>query len=159
MGFSKLDFLGQIASLERRLRGAGLKRPSPCLIRSAPGRHRVCGLSETSEECANFCILGGIRPSYSWILEYAELEQKTHGKIFISKLAFSKLASYFVPATPFSWSHLEAFGLLSYDCCVVAFRDRISRPNPFVRGLSSRGAVLYPTTSLHPVSVRAESSS
>ena len=27
-----------------------------------------------------------------------------------------KLASYFVPTTLFSWSPLEAFGLLSYDC-------------------------------------------
>ena len=45
--------------------GGRLKRPSPCLIRSAPGQDRVCGLSETSEECANFCILGGIRSKYS----------------------------------------------------------------------------------------------
>ena len=44
----------------------------------------------------------------------------------------TKLASYFVPTTLYSWSHLEAFGLLSYDCCVVAFRYRTSRLNTFV---------------------------
>ena len=33
----------------------------------------------------------------------------------------------------FSWLHLEAFRLLSYDCCVVAFLYRISRLNTFVR--------------------------
>ena len=66
---------GLIASFERRLRGAA-QSPSPCRIRSAPGRDRVRGLSETSEKCANFCILGGIRPSYSWISAYADLERK-----------------------------------------------------------------------------------
>ena len=44
----------------------------------------------------------------------------------------SKLASYFASTTLFSWSHLEVFGLLSYDCCVVAFRYRISRLNTFL---------------------------
>ena len=55
-----------------------LKRPSPCRIRSAPGRDRVRGLSKTSEKRANFRMLGGIRPSYSWILAYAELERKIY---------------------------------------------------------------------------------
>ena len=45
----------------------------------------------------------------------------------------SKLASYFVPTTLFSYSHLEAIGLLSYDCCVVPFRYRLSRLYTFVR--------------------------
>ena len=56
--------------------GGRLKRPSPCLICSVLGRDRVCALSETSEKCGKNCILGGIRPSYSWILAYAELERK-----------------------------------------------------------------------------------
>ena len=40
MGFSNLGFLGQISSgvFEGRL-----QRPSPCLIRSVPGRERVRG--------------------------------------------------------------------------------------------------------------------
>ena len=45
--------------------------------------------------------------------------RKTYGKTFFLKLASFRnwLASYFVPTTLFSWSHLEAFGLLctSYD--------------------------------------------
>ena len=76
-----------------------------------------------------------------------------------SKLAFFKSASYFVPTTPFSLSHLEAFGLLSYDCCVVAFRYRISRPNPFVRGFVVEGGRSLPDDIITPSSVRADSSS
>ena len=83
-------------------------------------------------------MLGGIRPSYSWILAYLELERKRHtwymGKhVLPSWRQFQIVASYFVPTTLFSWSHLKAFGLRSYDCCVVAFRYRISRLNTFVR--------------------------
>ena len=63
--------------------GGRLKRPSPCRISSAPGRDRVRGLSETSEKCAIFCILGGVHPSYSWILAYAELEQKPHTRYLV----------------------------------------------------------------------------
>ena len=58
MGFLKLDFLGEIASFERRLQGR-LQRPSPCLIRSPPRRERGWGLSETSEKYTNFDILNG----------------------------------------------------------------------------------------------------
>ena len=103
MGFSELELLGQIASFERRLREpAQTPRALPYLIRSAPGRDRVCGLSETSEKCSNFCILGGIRPSYSWILAYAELERKKHmGKKKFHVSIISKLASYFVPHNTF----------------------------------------------------------
>ena len=54
------------------------RRESPCRIRFAPCRDQVRGLSETSKKCANFCILGGIRPSYSWILAYTKLERKKH---------------------------------------------------------------------------------
>ena len=35
MGFLELEFVGQISSFERRLRGR-LQHPSPCLIRSLP---------------------------------------------------------------------------------------------------------------------------
>ena len=76
----------------------------------------------------------------------------------------SKLASYFVPTTLFSWSHLEAFDLLSYDCCVVAFRHRISRLNTFVRafvvfegGRSLPNDTITPRVSvpiLHPREIR-----
>ena len=39
MGFSEMEFLGQIASFERRLRGTA-PTPLPSLIRSAPNRER-----------------------------------------------------------------------------------------------------------------------
>ena len=39
--------------------GGRLQRPLPRLIRSAPRRERGWGLSETSEKCANFCMLNG----------------------------------------------------------------------------------------------------
>ena len=136
------------------------RRESPCRIRSAPGRDRERGLSETSNKCANFYILSGLRPSYSWILAYAELERKKHiENIYFQVGIVSKLASYFVPTTLFSWSHLEAFGLLSYDCCVVAFRYRISRLNTFVRAfVVFEGGRSLPNDIITP-SVRADSSS
>ena len=64
------SFCSTSAGLEqmKHVLGGRLERPSPCCIRSAPGRHRVRGLSETSEKCASFCILGSICPRYSWIL-------------------------------------------------------------------------------------------
>ena len=48
------------------------------------------------------------------------LNKKTYQvweNIYFQVGIISKLATYFVPTTPFSWSHLEAFGLLctSYD--------------------------------------------
>ena len=63
--------------VRERLRGAA-QTPLALPYRSAPGQDRVRGLSETSEKCADFCILGGIRPIYFWILAYAELERKNH---------------------------------------------------------------------------------
>ena len=145
--------------------GGRLKRPSPCRIRSAPDRDRVRGLSKTSEKCANFGILGGIRPSYSWILAYAEILRKKHmgEHLFLSWHHFQILASYFVPTTLFSWSHLEAFDLLSYDCYVVAFRYQVSRLNTFVRTfvvfeVVFEGGRSLPNDTITP-SVRADSSS
>ena len=119
--------------------GGGSNAPrSAVFVPHLPGRDRVRGLSETSEKRANFCVLGGIRPSYTWILAYAELERKKHTvweNNYFKVDIISKLDSYLVhPTTFFSWSHLEAFsGLLSFDCCVVAFRYRISRLTTFVR--------------------------
>ena len=151
------------AGLERmkHVLGRRLKRPSARCIRSTPGRDWVRGLSETSEKCAKVCFLNGIRPSCSWILAYAELEQKKPmGKhLFPSWPHFQTLASYSVPTTLFSKSHLEAFGLLSYDCYVFAFRYQISRLNTFVRAfvVSEEGRSL-PNDTIRP-SVRADSSS
>ena len=139
--------------------GRRLKCPSPCRIRSAPGRDRVHGLSETSEKCAHFFILGGIRLIYSCILAHAELERKKHiGKqLFPSWHHFQNLV-FFVPTPLFSWSHLEAFGLLSYDCYVVAFRYQISRLNTFVRAfVVFEGGHSLPNDTITP-SVRADSS-
>ena len=64
--------LGQTASFERRLRGAAQTPFSPCRIRSAPGRDRGTWAERGKREvkCVNFSILGGMRPSYFWILAY-----------------------------------------------------------------------------------------
>ena len=74
----------------------------------------------------------------------------------------SKLASYFVPST---LVHGHTSKRLAYcarrttDCCVVAFRYRISRLNTFVRAfiVFERGRSL-PNNSITP-SARADSSS
>ena len=56
-GFSSLGFsvesLCSSAILERRLH-----RPSPCLIRSVPGRKRVRGLREASEKWPRYGLFG-----------------------------------------------------------------------------------------------------
>ena len=71
----------------------------------------------------------------------------------------SRLASYFGPTILFTWSHFGAFGLLSYDCCVVAFRYRISWLNTFVRAfVVFEGGRSRPNDIITP-SVRADSSS
>ena len=145
--------------------GGRLKRPSPWRIRSAPGRDRVRGLSETIEKCANFCILGGICPSYSWILAYAELERKKHtryGKQNISKLASFPI--WLLISSPPHLLHSHTSKRLAYfahrttDCCVVAFRHRISRLNTFVRAfIVFEGGRSLP--SIITPSVRADSPS
>ena len=152
--------LGQIASFERRLRGAAqtpFALPYP--FRTWTGSRTWA--ERDKREVRKKAYLGGIRPSYSWILAYAELstERKKHvGKHLFPSWHHFKVGSYFVPTTFVSWSHLEAFGLLSYDCCVVAFRYRISRLNTFVRALFvvKRGRSL-PNDIITP-SVRADSS-
>ena len=90
MRFSELEFSVKYLR-SSAVFGGRRTRPSPCRIRSAPGRDRVRGLSETSEMCANFCILGGIRPSYSWILAYVKLERRKH------------MGNYLFP----SWPHFQ----------------------------------------------------
>ena len=60
MGFSTSNFsfksLRSSAVFEERL-----QRPSPCLIRSAPGRERVWRLRKAIENWLKKCILGGAR--------------------------------------------------------------------------------------------------
>ena len=87
-------------------------------------------------------------------------EKNVWENIYFQVGIISKLASYFVPTTLFSRSHLEASGLLSYDCCVVAFRYRISRLNTFVRAfvVFEGGRSLPPNDIITP-SARADSSS
>ena len=134
MRFSELKF--SVKSLRSTaVFGGRPKRPSPCRIRSASGRDQVRGLRETSKKCANCCILGGIRPSYSWILAYAELKRKKLrvpgiGKIFISKLASFPNWLRILSPPPFFHGHtskrLAYCAYRTTDCCVVAFRYRIS---------------------------------
>ena len=94
--------LGQIASFERRLRGAAQTPLAlPCPFRTWPGSGTWA--ERDRREVRKFLYLGGIRPSYSWILAYAELKRKKHmGKrLFPSWHHFQILASYSVPTTLF----------------------------------------------------------
>ena len=59
--FSELEFSFKWLRLSAVF-GGRLKRPSPYRTRSAPGRDRVRGLSETSEKCANFLYFGRYTP-------------------------------------------------------------------------------------------------
>ena len=84
-------------------------------------------------------------------------ERNIWENIYFQVGVISKLASYFIPTTLLSWSHLEAFGLLSHDCCVVAFRCRISQLNTFVRAfVVFEGGRSLPNDIITP-SVRADS--
>ena len=63
------------------------------------------------------CILGGIRPSYSWILAYVELERINKGQHFQIGVV-SKLASKFLPDDAFFMAASERLPYRSYYCCV-----------------------------------------
>ena len=91
------------------------QRPSPCRIRSARGRGKT--LSERSEKCTYLCILGGIRPSYSWILAYVELERINKGQHFQIEV-ISKLASKFLPDHSLSMASSKRTLYRGYYCCV-----------------------------------------
>ena len=135
--------------------GGRLKCPSPCRIRSSPSRDRVRGLSETSEKCANIYILGGIRPSYSWILAYAELERKKHrGKHLFPSWHHFQSGFSFRPHHTFCMGTPRSVWLI-----VVSFRYRISRLNTFVRAfVVFQGGCSLPNDIITP-SVRADFSS
>ena len=87
------------------------------------------------------------------------LNEQNMWEIYFQVGIISKMDSYFVPTTLFSWSHLEAFGLLSYDCCVVAFRYRIARLNTCVRAFVVFERGRSRTNDIITPSVRADSSS
>ena len=101
--------------------GGRLKRPSPCRVRSASGRDRVRGLSETSEKCAIFLYFGRHTPEL--LLDLGIYLQSLNEKsIHMGKHIFPswhhfRIGFLFRPHHTFSWSHHEAFGLLctSYD--------------------------------------------
>ena len=80
-------------------------------------------LSEASEKCVFFCILGGIGPSYFWILAYVELERINKGQRFEIGIIF-KLASIFVPDDAFFKAASKRLLYRSYYLllCVVSFR-------------------------------------
>ena len=77
-----------------------------------------------------FCILGGIRPSYSWILAYVELERKNQGTAFQIGI-ISTLESKFLPDDAFFMAASNRLPYRSYYYCCVSL--------PF----GSVGIVLY----------------
>ena len=68
-------------------------------------------------------ILGGIRPSYYWILAYVDLERINKGQHFQIEV-ISKLASEFLPDHSFSVASTKRTPYRSYYLllCVVSFR-------------------------------------
>ena len=96
MGFSNLEFLGQIAAFERRLRRAALT-PLALPYPFCTSTRTQMGAERDKREVRKKMYLGGIRPSYSWIIAYAELERINQ------RDNISKLASKFFPSTLFLW--------------------------------------------------------
>ena len=150
--------LGRIASFERRLQGASqtpLALPYP--FRTWPGSGTWA--ERDKREVRKILYFGRYTPELFldlgiYMQSFQLNEKQIWENIYFQVGIISKLASYFVLTTLFSWLQLEAFGVLSYDCCVVAFRHRISRLKPFVQAfVVFEGGVPYPTTSLQLVSV------
>ena len=100
-------------------------------------------------------ILGGIRPSYSWILAYAELERKKHrGKHLFPSWHHFQSGFSFRPHHTFCMGTPRSVWLI-----VVSFRYRISRLNTFVRAfVVFQGGCSLPNDIITP-SVRADFSS
>ena len=125
--------LDQVASFERRLRGAAhtlLALPYPS--RTWPGSGTWA--EQDKREVRKFLYFGRYTPELFLDTAYVELsmEIKKHMRKHFKLASFPNWLLISSPPHIFSRSHLEAFGLLSYDCCVVAFRYRISRYNTFV---------------------------
>ena len=76
--------------------GGRLQRPSPCLVRAAPDRDQVWGLSETIENLPKCCILRSDARALDCILSSAELERINHGTTFPNSILLPKLASKFL---------------------------------------------------------------
>ena len=136
--------------------GGRLKRPLPCRIRSAPGRDRVRGLSETSEKCAFFFVF--------WAVYTRAILGSWHMPSLKNENTFSKLASFpnwlLISSSPHVF-HGHTLKRLAYfhttECCVVAFRYRISRLNTFVQAfVVFEGGRSLPNKITTP-SVRADS--
>ena len=107
--------LGQIASFERRLRGAAQKPLAlPYPFRTWPGSGTWA--ERDKQEVRKILYFG--RYTSELFLDLGMCRawtKKTYlvwENIYFQVGIISKLASYFVPTTLFSWSHLEAFGLL-----------------------------------------------
>ena len=131
MGFSELELLGVKSLRSSAVFGGRLKRPStlPYPFRTWPGSGTW---AERDKRKVRIFFVFWVVYARA-IIESWHMQSLNDKNIYHRKTLISKLAYYFVPTTLFSWSHLEAFGLLSYDCCVLAFRNRISRLNTFVR--------------------------
>ena len=106
------------ARLERmkhvKVFGGRLQCPSPFPNRWLPRREGGEMLSQTREKSAFFLNLCGIRPTYSCILPYAELERKdTYGRTFFSKVG---IISNFWPSisSPQHFFHCHTSKRLTY---------------------------------------------
>ena len=95
---------------------------APRLVASVPhlpGRDRVRRLSETKTRIAQIVVTWAVYArAILGSCHIQSLNEKIVRENIYSQVGIiSKLVSYFVPTTRFSWSHLEVFGLLctSYD--------------------------------------------
>ena len=85
------------------------------------------------------CILGGIRPSYSWILAYAEIERKKYfGKLSFPCWQIFQIYLLLISSPPHLFLGHISKGLAfcahrTTDCCFVGFRHRNPRLQSLVQ--------------------------
>ena len=132
MGFSNLEFLGQIALFECCVRGAA-PTSSPCLIRPVHDRERVRGMKETSAKWPTCCTSGGSVKRFFGHWRTCRALTNITLKI-ISNVAIFPSWQFISSRQRFLYGRLKAFALSEILRCVVAFRYRIFRSKPIVQG-------------------------
>ena len=116
MRFSELEFSAN-SFVRAPSSGGGSNAPRPAVSVPHIDVNADRRWARQARNAFFFCILGGIRPSYSWILAYVELERINKGQHFQIGV-ISKLTSKFLPDDAFFMAASKRLPYRSYYYCV-----------------------------------------